>query len=73
MTGYQLQIVIADRVSGSLGRARSRADGEEESEGTSARRSSINLMMDFMKGKRKAGDETVDEDEDEGSSGEGRA
>jgi hypothetical protein len=73
VTGYQLQIVIADRVSGSLGRARSRADGEEESEGTSARRSSINLMMDFMKGKRKAGDETVDEDEDEGSSGEGRA
>ncbi|KAF8246167.1 DUF803-domain-containing protein [Wilcoxina mikolae CBS 423.85] len=67
VTGYQLQTVIAERVNGSLGRARSRAEGEEESEGLPARRSSISLVMDFVKGKRKAGDEAVDEDGDEGS------
>jgi hypothetical protein len=78
MTGYQLQSVLADRVT----RARTR-DGEREAEeseastgtGTRGRSSSLSLMLDFVKGKLggAAGGEEVAAAGEEDNAGEGRA
>jgi drug/metabolite transporter (DMT)-like permease len=75
MTGYQLQSVLADRVT----RARTRDGEREESEegeatGSRGRSSSLSLMLDFVKGKlggAAAGEEAVDEEDNNGE--EGRA
>ncbi|KAI5812991.1 magnesium transporter NIPA-domain-containing protein [Pyronema omphalodes] len=64
MTGYQLQNVIADRVSGSLGRT------GDELGGVLRRRNSLSLVMDFVTGKRNAGSGTANEDETDGSDSE---
>jgi drug/metabolite transporter (DMT)-like permease len=73
MTGYQLQSVIAERVGGSLKRAASRdgLGGTALGEGSArrGRRSSLSLVMEFMKGKGRS--KSAGRDRGEGSDGDG--
>ena len=67
MTGYQLQTVIAERT---LARQRS----YEAAEGSPrARRSSLSVVLDFVKGKRKTDAHVAEEVEAVDNGGEGRA
>lgn len=67
MTGYQLQTVIAERT---LARQRS----YETTEGSPrARRSSLSVMLDFVKGKRKADADVAEVQAEDDNGGEGRA
>lgn len=67
MTGYQLQTVIAERT---LARQRS----YEAAEGSPrARRSSLSVVLDFVKGKRKTDTDVAEVEAEDYDGGEGRA